>query len=83
LSPCSTIALGRLTCDLPIIKISENLDVVPSILDLASIELELASKFAREVILKKLMDKVKDSYEYVLIDLPPSLGLITLKAHSY
>jgi len=49
-------------------------------LDLASIEVELASKFAREVILKKLVDKVKDSYEYVLIDCPPSLGLITVNA---
>ena len=48
--------------DLPIIKINENLDVVPSTLDLASIELELASKFARELVLKKLVDKVKDSY---------------------
>ena len=66
--------------DLPIIKISENLDVVPSTLDLASIELELASKFARELVLKKLVDKVKDSYEYVLIDCPPSLGLITVNA---
>ena len=66
--------------DLPIIKFAENLDVVPSDLDLASIEVELASKFARELILKKLIDKVKDRYEYVLIDCPPSLGLITVNA---
>jgi len=66
--------------DLPIMKITENLHLVPSILDLASIEVELASKFAREVILKKLVDKVKDSYDYVFIDCPPSLGLITVNA---
>ena len=66
--------------DLPIIEITDYLHVVPSVLDLASIEVELASKIAREVILKKLVDKLKSKYDYILIDCPPSLGLITVNA---
>ena len=66
--------------DLPIIQISKYLHVVPAVLDLASIEVELASKIAREVILKKLVDKVKGGYDYIFIDCPPSLGLITVNA---
>jgi chromosome partitioning protein len=66
--------------DLPILAITDYLHIVPSVLDLASIEVELASKIAREVILKKLVDKLKSKYDYILIDCPPSLGLITVNA---
>ena len=58
----------------------ENLDVCPSIIYLAGAEVELLSLISREYRLKELLDKIKDEYDYILIDCPPSLGLITLNA---
>lgn len=66
--------------DLKPYELRENLHLIPSTLDLAGAEVELASKIARETILKKLVDKVKDQYDYILIDCAPSLGLITINA---
>lgn len=65
---------------LPIIKLDKNLDLVPSGLDLSVAEIELSSKTGREYILKDLIDGVKKNYDYVLIDCPPSLGLLTINA---
>lgn len=61
-------------------EVKEKLHVVPSTLDLAGAEVELASKIARESILKKLVEKVKDNYDYIFLDCAPSLGLITINA---
>lgn len=63
---------------LPIVTAA--VDVVPSSLDLAAIESELASKIARESVLKKLLAPYKDKYDYILIDCPPSLGILTINA---
>lgn len=66
--------------DLKPYEVREHLHVVPSTLDLAGAEVELASKIARETILKKLVDKVREEYDYILLDCAPSLGLITINA---
>lgn len=66
--------------DLPIYEVNENLYLTPSTLDLASIEMELSAKIAREVILKKMLDKITSKFDYIFIDCPPSLGLITVNA---
>jgi len=55
-------------------------DLVPANLDLAGAEMELASKVARELLLKKALREARDRYDYILIDPPPSLGLFTLNA---
>lgn len=55
-------------------------DVVPSTLDLSGAEIELASEAGREYILKELIDDLKKKYDYILIDCPPSLGLLTINA---
>lgn len=55
-------------------------DLVPANLDLAGAELELASKVAREQLLRKALREARTNYEYILIDPPPSLGLFTLNA---
>jgi hypothetical protein len=55
-------------------------DLVPSTLALAGAELELAGKIGRELLLRKALRATARSYEYVLIDPPPSLGLFTLNA---
>lgn len=67
-------------CDLPMYEVKENLFVVPSCLDLAGIELEIAARTARELILTKLVKKIEDEFDYILIDCPPSLGVIVVNA---
>lgn len=57
-----------------------NLDVVTSSLDLSGAEMELINEAGREYILRELFDTVIDKYDYILLDCPPSLGLLTLNA---
>ncbi len=66
--------------ELPIIPLSENLFLVPATLQLAMADLELASAMARERLLTELLEKYKGKFEFILIDCPPSLGLLTLNA---
>jgi chromosome partitioning protein len=54
------------------------LDVVPATRDLVGAEVELVSRRNRETILRRAIEGVRDRYEYILIDCPPSLGLLTL-----
>ncbi len=58
----------------------KNLDICPSNISLAGAEVELVSMMSREQRLKTKLDEIKDKYDYILIDCPPSLGLITLNA---
>ena len=57
-----------------------NLDIVPSHIDLVGAEIEMLEMDRREYILQRLLESVKDSYDYILIDCSPSLGLITVNA---
>jgi len=59
---------------------SPNLDLIPAHIDLVAIEIELVDKEDRESMLKKAIKDLKDSYDYILIDCAPSLGLLTLNA---
>ncbi|MBM7572526.1 ParA family protein [Aquibacillus albus] len=58
----------------------ENLDVIPATIQLAGAEIELVPTISREVRLKKAIDSVKDDYDFVIIDCPPSLGLLTINS---
>lgn len=58
----------------------KNLSVCPSNISLAGAEVELVSMMSREQRLKTKLDVIKERYDYILIDCPPSLGLITLNA---
>ncbi len=60
--------------------IMENLNVIPATLRLAGAEIELVSAFSRETRLKKAIEPVLNEYDYLLIDCPPSLGLLTINS---
>lgn len=58
----------------------EGLDIIPSSIDLVGAEIEMLNLPKREKVLRKVIDKVRDNYDFVLIDCSPSLGLITVNA---
>ena len=72
--------LGRFSLHDTKLNIKKGLDLIPSSLSLCGAEIELSSESGREFILKELLDPIKNDYDYVLIDCPPSLGLLTLNA---
>jgi chromosome partitioning protein len=60
--------------------VKPNLDVIISTLDLSGAELELINEAGREFILRELFDPIVEDYDFIIIDCPPSLGLLTLNA---
>lgn len=62
------------------VKRSDNLYIVPSSLMLSAADLELGGVVGRELILKRALASVKDSFDYVIVDCPPALGLLSLNA---
>lgn len=58
----------------------ENLDVIPASIQLAGAEIELVPTISREIRLKRALEEVVHQYDYILIDCPPSLSLLTLNA---
>lgn len=58
----------------------ENVFIVPATIQLATAEIELVTAMARESVLKDAISKIKDEFDYVFIDCPPSLGLLTINA---
>ena len=59
---------------------SPNLDLIPANIDLVAIEIELVDAVKREYIFKDVLKSVENDYDFIIIDCPPSLGLITLNA---
>lgn len=64
------------------INVRKNLDIIPSTGDFAGADLIIQNEFARELILKKQLNEFKELYDYVFIDCPPSLNLVTINALS-
>lgn len=58
----------------------ENLDIVPATISLAGAEIELVSTISREVRMKHAIQEAKELYDYIIIDCPPSLGLLTINS---
>lgn len=59
---------------------TEHMDIIPATIDLAGAEIELVSAMSREFRLKTALQEIRDEYDYILIDCPPSLGLLTVNA---
>ncbi len=61
-------------------EVLENLDVLPSNIDLSAAEIELIGVDNKEFIIKKEVDKIRDNYDFVIIDCPPALSMLTINA---
>ena len=61
-------------------EVLENLDIIPTSIDLSAAEIELIGVDDKEYILRNAIDQVKDQYDYVIIDCPPSLSMLTINA---
>ena len=66
--------------ELPIRKITDTLHIVPASLDLSAVEPGMYSNINSYFLLKSLLEQVKDTYDFILIDCPPSLGIFTQNA---
>ena len=58
----------------------KNLWIIPANIDLAGVEVELVYMQSREFVVKKIFEQIKNDYDYITIDCPPSLGLLTINA---
>lgn len=65
---------------LPVYHVNEYIDIVPSDLDLSNFDKDTARFTGREYLLADLLETVKENYDYILLDCPPALGLITYNA---
>ncbi|CAH8296120.1 chromosome partitioning protein [Mariniflexile fucanivorans] len=64
------------------IEVRENLDVIPATLDFAGIDLEIQNTLSRELILSRALEPYKNKYEYIFIDCPPDISLVTVNVLS-
>jgi len=73
---------GALRNDYPItpVNVMKDLDIIPSTLDLSGAEIELSSEAGREYILSEILNPISSKYDFIIIDCPPSLGLLTVNA---
>ena len=76
------LLIGRKTAidEVIIPTVVEGLDILPSNIELAAAEVQLVSEVAREQSLKRILDRIRDRYDFILIDCAPSLGLLTVNA---
>ena len=75
------LLVGQSDVEKTIVKdVVENVDLIPSNVNLSGAEIELVGIDNKEYILKEITDKIKNNYDYIIIDCPPSLGLLTLNA---
>ena len=64
-------------------NVSKNLDLIPSSQELAMVDIQLSSVIARERVLSRFLSPIKENYDFILMDCPPSLGVLTLNACTF
>ncbi|SFC85297.1 ParA family protein [Butyrivibrio sp. YAB3001] len=75
------LMIGECTIQEAIVKnVTDRLDIIPSNVNLAAVEIELIDAEQKEYILKNALSKVKDKYDFIIIDCPPSLSMLTVNA---
>jgi chromosome partitioning protein len=77
------ILINNLSPDECVIPINSTLDIIPSDLSLTEAELILSGKSSRETIFRKAMGKLEKYYDYIIVDCPPSIGLLNINALVY
>ena len=76
----SVLDKGGLPAAECVLQLSENLYLIPSIIDLASLEMELLSRTSREKILARALEPIKGDYDFIVLDCPPQLSILTINA---
>lgn len=74
------VMMGELPLEDTLVEVAEGLYLAPSDIALAHTEMRLLAKIGRENILRRQLSRLKDRFDYVLIDSPPSLGMLTINA---
>ena len=69
-----------LPIDFGVLHHAEGVDLIPANMELSGLEVSLSSVMSREVILKEFVESIRESYDYILIDCMPSLGIMTINA---
>ena len=69
-----------LVLDKVVLHHPEGVDLIPANIELSAIEVSLVNVMSRELILKQLIEQIKDNYDYIIIDCMPSLGMMTINA---
>lgn len=67
-------------CQLPVVRVRPNLDIIPSSLDMGALDTVIAARIQRESILKNLLASISDRYDWILLDCPSQMGLVTVNA---
>ena len=70
----------EMEADYGILKHEEGIDLMPGNIELSGLEVSLVNVMSREIMLRSYVDRIKDGYDYILIDCMPSLGMITINA---
>lgn len=74
------VLVDELEADEIVCELEENLYLIPSSIELSKAELALIGKISRETVLKKKLEKLKNEFDYILIDNSPSLGILTINS---